>query len=103
MVVDPKVISIVKAFKKDASKMIKVDAVYLFGSSARRERQEYSDIDVAVVSPDFTGFSFMDRKKLGPIVLKHDLSIELHPFRRKDFTRSNPFVWEIIKTGIKVK
>jgi len=93
----------VKRFARDAGKQVKVDAVYLFGSAARGAAKKYSDIDVAVVSPDFTGFAFSDRKKLNLVVLKYGALVEVHPFRKKDFTKENPFVREIVRTGIKIK
>ena len=39
---------------------LRVSAAFLFGSHARKAAVEESDIDVAVVSPDFTGFRFDD-------------------------------------------
>jgi len=42
---------------------IDVYEVYLFGSSIINKACEYSDIDIAVVSKDFTGMPFYDVKK----------------------------------------
>jgi predicted nucleotidyltransferase len=102
MAVKTDIIDLVNNFTKEAKTIIKVDAAYLFGSSANGKAVKYSDIDLAIVSPDFTGFGFADRKKLNPLILKFDTSLEVHPFKRADFSRENPFVKEILKTGIKI-
>ena len=79
---------------------IRIEKAFLFGSHARGNPGKWSDIDVALVSPDFSGISFYDSKKLNPFVLKVDTRIELHPFRPEDFTEENDFTREIIKNGV---
>ena len=39
---------------------IRVEKAYLFGSQLRGEANEWSDIDVVVVSPDFSGMEFWE-------------------------------------------
>ena len=88
-----------------AAKELRLEAVYLFGFTARGNRgnaHEWSDIDLAIVSPDFTGDSFEDSQKLFPYLLQVDTAIEVHTFRPSDFTSTNPFIKEIITTGIRV-
>jgi predicted nucleotidyltransferase len=63
---------------------------------------EWSDIDLAIVSPDFSDDSFEDSKKLFPYILKVDSAIEVHTFRPDDFSADNPFVQEILDTGVRV-
>ncbi|EKD28764.1 MAG: nucleotidyltransferase, partial [uncultured bacterium] len=75
---------------------------YLFGSYANGKYNKYSDIDLALVSPSFSGFRFEDAKRLNPLVLKINSSIEVHPINEKDFNNPNPFVKEIIENGIKI-
>ena len=43
----------VKQFLNAASKERLIVAAYVYGSEARQEATEWSDIDVAVISPDF--------------------------------------------------
>ncbi len=86
---------------KDAD--INVERAVLFGSYVRGQAGEWSDIDIAVVSPDFSGIRFNDSKMLMPFVLKSDTRIEIHPFRPEDFTEDNLIVREIIKDGIEIK
>ena len=81
---------------------IPVEAVYLFGSWAQGRATEWSDIDLAIVSPVFEGTKFYDRCKLHRAILDVDTAIEPHPYRPEDFTESNPFVREILRTGIRI-
>ena len=71
----------------------------LFGSFARNEQHEYSDIDLALVADDFTGAAFIDIKPFVRALVKH-VDIEPHTFSPEQFTDWNPFVQEIKRTGI---
>ncbi|MDI6791399.1 MAG: nucleotidyltransferase domain-containing protein [bacterium] len=78
---------------------VRLEMVILFGSYATGKASKWSDIDVALVSKDFTGLRFYDRKKLNPSLIKTDKRIEIHPFRPEDFNEKDPFVKEIIQYG----
>jgi predicted nucleotidyltransferase len=80
---------------------ITVSEAYLFGSYANETNVEFSDIDVALVSDEFTGVRYLDIKKIGRIVRNIDYRIEVHPFSVKDKGESM-FLDEIIRTGIRV-
>ena len=82
---------------------IPIKESYLFGSIIAHKNNEYSDIDIALISDVFTGFGFEDRKKINPFILKINSSIEPHPFPSSKFITENPFVNEIIKNGMKIK
>ncbi len=75
----------------------------LFGSYVKGTAGKWSDIDIALVSRDFTGIGFNDRKKVNPFLIKVDSRIEPHPFKPEDFTEDNPFVKEILKEGIDIQ
>jgi len=79
-----------------------INKAFLFGSSVRKRRDRWSDIDLAIVSEDFTGVPFDDRKKINGFILKVDSSIESHPFMPEDFTEDNFFVREIVRSGIEI-
>jgi len=81
---------------------VAVEQVYLFGSYAKGSPEKYSDIDLAIVSKDFEGVRFFDRKRLIKYLVRTNTDVELHPFRSEDFTMDNPFVEEIIKTGRRI-
>lgn len=77
--------------------------VYLFGSYAKRKFHEDSDIDLAIVSDDLKGRVIDDMVLLMKLRNNVDSRIEPHPFLSKEFDKTNPFVKEIIETGIRVK
>jgi len=81
---------------------VRIERAVLFGSYATGYAHDWSDIDVALVSPDFSGIRFYDRKMLNPFMLNVDTRIETHPFRPEDFTEDDPFVEEILGTGVEL-
>ncbi len=78
-----------------------ITKVYLFGSMAKGEAHEYSDIDLAVWSPAFGSNYFENIEKTAPLkrIFKR---IELHPFQITETSEDNPFIEEIEKTGRKI-
>ncbi|MCD6570250.1 MAG: nucleotidyltransferase domain-containing protein [Deltaproteobacteria bacterium] len=81
---------------------IDLQKAYLYGSYARGTIRKDSDIDIAVISKDFTGIRFDDALKICRYRLDIDLRIEPMPFRPEDFTEENPLAAEIIKYGIEL-
>ena len=81
---------------------INIRGVYLFGSYANGKAHEYSDIDLALVSDDFEGSRFFDKKKINKFLLKTTTDFEIHPYKTEEFTEDDPFVAEILRTGIKI-
>jgi predicted nucleotidyltransferase len=77
------------------------DAI-LFGSYARGNATQWSDIDLALVSNEFEGVRFTDKNKIRKITISVSSDLEVLPFNPKDFTASNPLVKEILDTGIRV-
>ncbi|GBD95453.1 MAG TPA: nucleotidyltransferase domain-containing protein [Nitrospirae bacterium] len=103
-VVTDKAIEVVERFLKlIKSADINIERIILFGSYAKGNAGEWSDMDIAIVSPDFSGMPFYDRKMLNSFILKIDSRIEVHPFRPEDFTEDNLFVKEILKNGMELK
>ncbi|NOZ61860.1 MAG: nucleotidyltransferase domain-containing protein [Calditrichaeota bacterium] len=81
---------------------IPVKRAILFGSYARGNFSEWSDIDLVIVSDVFVGERFDDKKKLIPITLKISYDLDVLPFNTKDFTEEDPFVKEILETGVRI-
>ena len=79
-----------------------IERAILFGSYAKGTGNTWSDIDIALVSKDFTGIGFYDRKRVNPFLIKVDSRIEPHPFRPEDFKEENPLVNEILKQGVEI-
>jgi len=72
--------------------------IILFGSYAKGNPREDSDIDIAVIFSDYG--NRLDRQvELMKLTRKIDTRIEPHPFREKEFEISNPFVNEIMTYG----
>jgi predicted nucleotidyltransferase len=98
--------SIVKAkalkFAKLVKKNMQVKQIYLFGSYAKKSNHIDSDIDIAVVSDDFSKNHMDNMLKLMRLRREIDAMIEPHPFLSKDFKKTNSLVNEIIKTGIRL-
>lgn len=93
---------IISAFYNSASRELTIQSLYLFGSYAKGNPSDYSDIDLAVVSKDFQGVRFDDNKRLHKFILSTSPYLETHPFTPNDFTFDNPFAAEILKTGKKI-
>ncbi|TAL69965.1 MAG: nucleotidyltransferase domain-containing protein [Bacteroidetes bacterium] len=97
------IIEIIKKFIERALEdNIHISQAVLFGSYARGTNNEWSDIDVAVVSDDFEGIRIFDNKKIRKAKLKTSIDLETHPYRPEDFTSDNPFVQEILEYGIRI-
>lgn len=78
---------------------IPIQGAVIFGSYAKGDPKEESDIDIALVSTAFTGDRFEDRRKIVPLRRKIDNRIEPIPFRPEDFEEGGNLVDEIKKTG----
>ncbi len=81
---------------------LKVLGAYLYGSYASGQAHPDSDIDIAVVSSDFSGDRLADWDLVCKIRRGIDVRIEAIPFRPERFRDENPLVWEIKKNGIKI-
>jgi predicted nucleotidyltransferase len=94
---------IAQRLKEEAKKdNININSIYLFGSYANGKAHEYSDIDLAVLSDDFEGIRYFDNLKISPSKLRTNRRLELHPYKTEDFNKNDPFVKEILESGIRV-
>ena len=98
------IINTVRQFAEEVKKQgIHLRQVILFGSHARGDQQEWSDVDVALVADEFVGVSFEDIKWFIDITIqKPYFPFEFHTFNTVEFENGNPFVDEIKRTGIPV-
>lgn len=85
---------------------IKVEKVYLFGSYAVNQARKNSDIDVAVISPNF-GINYTEESLfLMRLAQKIDLQISPEPYSLEEFQTASKggFLWqEIIQKGQLIK
>jgi len=94
------VIEVVKKYINELQQNnIPIQGAFIFGSYAKENPKEESDIDVALISTAFTGDRFEDRRKIVPFRRKIDSRIEPIPFRPEDFEQGGNLVDEIKKTG----
>jgi len=76
---------------------------FLFGSYARNLNKPNSDIDIAIVVKDLSDNEIFDLQvQLLLLASKYDSRIEPHIISNKDLETNNPFVFEILKTGIEI-
>ena len=96
----------VEKIAKEYAELLKhefrLDKMYTFGSYAKGTYNDNSDIDIAVVAHDFTGDRFEDSLKLRKLRRKIDCRIEPHPIKSDNFDITNPFIREILNTGIRI-
>lgn len=98
-----KISSIIELFLEELKRNnIHIEQAILFGSYAQGTYTSWSDIDLALVSSDFEGDRFKDRAKIRRIKLKISSDLEPIPYLPNDFTADDPFVKQILTTGINV-
>ncbi len=98
----PEVEEAVRSFVALLRKDKRISGAYIYGSYAKGTANKWSDIDLAVISPDFSEDLFQERIALMKLALRVDDRIEPSPFRPEDFTMNNPLVNEIHLSGIEV-
>ncbi|HAJ99360.1 MAG TPA: hypothetical protein DCM62_04980 [Bacteroidales bacterium] len=75
--------------------------VFLFGSAAKGITQEWSDIDLLLISDQFGENIFENLKLYAKINIKYPL-IETHPYPTKYFYQGDDFIEEIRKESIEI-
>jgi predicted nucleotidyltransferase len=81
---------------------VRVRQAVLFGSHARGEADAWSDVDLAVISPDFAR---MSHRKLMDLlvetVLETDSAVEIRPYTPRDLKEARPtnFLGYIVAEG----
>jgi len=80
----------------------RITAAYLYGSEARGQAGPWSDIDVAIISPDFADDLFAAQLALMKLAAKMDERIEPRAFTPESFNLNNPLASVIQDTGIRI-
>ncbi|MBM3128462.1 MAG: nucleotidyltransferase domain-containing protein [Chloroflexi bacterium] len=81
---------------------VRVEKVVLFGSYLNGEPDEWSDVDIAVISNDFGKFDFWEQARFLAQRQWRDFSLlEVHPYTLRDYRRAShlTFLGEIKRTG----
>lgn len=75
--------------------------VLLFGSAAKNKTHQWSDIDLLLVSDQFSDNVFENLKLYSKVNIKYPV-IETHPYPTKYYYEGDDFIKEIIKDSIEV-
>ncbi len=81
---------------------LRIEAAYLFGSQLTGNTHEYSDIDLAVFSPDVEKMTVMERVRMGSELREEcDPDIELHLYSSRALANARPtnFAGYIVSHG----
>jgi len=100
--IEKRIEDVVREYARLVSKIYNLSEVYLYGSYAKGQNTIDSDIDIALISYDFGDDMLDNMLVLMQIRRKVDSRIEPHPFHKSDFDISDPFVKEILNTGIRI-
>jgi len=92
----------IHVFLREVRKKYRIAGAYIYGSFAKGTSHRWSDIDLAVISPDFSDDLFEDRLHLMRIAACIDDRIEPRPFKKGLFNRNDPLVDEIQKNGVQI-
>ncbi len=96
---------IIRKFINELNKYVTIDSVVLFGSWANGNPDQFSDIDLAIFSPDFGYHKLKELQFLSKIAWEIDTAIEAIPYSDKKLNDMNKasFCFNIIKTGEFIK
>ncbi|MBI4498803.1 MAG: nucleotidyltransferase domain-containing protein [Chloroflexi bacterium] len=84
------------------SRQIRVEALILFGSYVNGTPDEWSDFDVAVISPDFEGLPLWQRQDIiARLTVKRDRRLAPIGYPSSEYHHPGPhsFLREILRTG----
>jgi|YelNatPaOPRAMG01_1025707.scaffolds.fasta_scaffold205464_1 predicted nucleotidyltransferase len=90
-----------KAILELASRVgLRINSIVLFGSHARSEDLQWSDIDLLIISENFSGMRSDDRVRM--VLDKWDYEKPLEPVcsAPSEASELSPLIWEICKDGI---
>jgi predicted nucleotidyltransferase len=96
--------SIVKNYADEVRKTLPIIKVFLYGSYAKGIASEDSDVDVCFF---LSSFGELDRHDITVDMLglahKYNIFIEPIAFEESDLYDDNPFVKEVLRTGIEIQ
>jgi predicted nucleotidyltransferase len=102
MAIDFKTVtSVAKNYADDVRHVMSVDRAVLYGSFAKGNATEYSDVDICFFLDSFDGKRRVDviAELLGLTDKYSDVFIEPIAFPVSELQNDNPFVKEILRTG----
>ena len=101
---DGEVLEVVTRFLEEVEGSgLHLASAYLYGSHAEGATRLDSDIDVALISGDFSGDLLEDHRKIVDALLRSDSRIEPVRFRLEQFCDEHPLAWEIKTKGKRLR
>ena len=96
------IIEFIQSLKKNG---VTIDRVFLYGSYARGISKDGSDIDIAVISPDFGKDRYEEGKLLRQLAWRIDTRLEPVPISSESFLNDDwiPLIHEIKTNGIPIE
>lgn len=80
---------------------VEVERLVMFGSYAKGNAGPYSDLDVAIWSPHFSGFGLQDIELYKPLLRKYPM-LDIKTFASGVTANEDPFLEEIENTGFEI-
>lgn len=80
---------------------VNIEKAILFGSFAKNQQKEFSDIDLALISGVFDNNFLKNNQLTSKINIRYP-DIEVHHFNLNYFEKGDPFIDEITKTGFEI-
>jgi len=96
-------INYISAFLKACQSLpITIDRAILFGSVLTGKSNEYSDIDLALFSADFTDNILQNPDRIAMVNIRFP-DLDIHTYPAKDYTSSGILLDEIKRSGLEIK
>jgi predicted nucleotidyltransferase len=98
-----KILELVNNYVDEIRNLFPISKVLLYGSHAKGIATEYSDVDICFFITDYANKDWFEIMKiLIKISYKYNLDIEPNLFEVSDLYNDNPFVKEVLRTGIEI-
>jgi predicted nucleotidyltransferase len=103
MVTQHSALEIARKFSQEVkAEGIHLRKAFLFGSYAKNQQHEHSDIDIALVADEFIGVGFEDMKLFLPALRKYT-AVQTKTYSSKDYEEGDPLIDEIKLTGVEIE
>ena len=96
------IMKLIQNYLEEVQKRYSLDAAFLFGSQVNNRAHEWSDIDLALVSPEFSRNSTKALMVLTHLAAQIDWRIEPHVFGPNEFNANHPLVAEIQRNSLQI-
>ena len=100
-----RVIALLKEFKQDANKRIKVDKLIFFGSRAKGKWKKTSDIDLLLISRDFKGKKYFKRSPPFYLMWNYQYDVDIICLTPQEFAKKQKeisIIHQAAKEGIEI-